>query len=261
MTVPASAVFPAEHVEHLEAIDQWYWWHRVRWRAVRWAVARFTRQREFGCYFDVGSGGGGLAGLLASELTFGQVILFDQYAIGQDKLDRLGLPRLTQRVGELEPLAVEGLPSADLITCLDVLEHLDDPAKLLRRLRPRDARRAWVVITVPAMGSLWSHWDESAGHRRRYDRAGLERLVREGGWDLAHCRYLFHAGVLPVWVRRRMLRAKDALAFPPVPRWLNWLIERVFWIEFITAGWLCLPFGTSLLAVAECSGPQKDSTA
>jgi len=251
---------PAEHVEHLAAIDQWYWWHRVRWRAVRWAIARLAGRRIFACYYDVGSGGGGLAGFLAHNLTLDCVVLFDQYPVPAEKLQRLGVPRLTQRSGDLERLSLEGMPPPDLVTCLDVLEHLDHPEELLRRVRDAALGQAWLVVTVPAMAGLWSSWDEQAGHRRRYDRRGLVRLLERGGWRVAHCRYLFHACVLPVWWHRRVLRARGPLAFPSVPCWLNRLLEWACWFEFVSIGWLRLPFGTSLLAVAAYSGPQKDGS-
>jgi hypothetical protein len=57
-----------------------------------------------------------------------------------------------------------------------VLEHVPDDRALLERLVTAVRPGAHLVLTVPADMALWSAHDESFGHFRRYDRAGLERL-------------------------------------------------------------------------------------
>src|SRR3989338_1842933 len=123
---------PQEHVEQLDQIDQTYWWHLVRWRVVRRCLTRFGDRRVFDCYFDIGSGGGGLPGLLVRDFSFGHIVLFDQHTVKRSKIAH---SKVEQRFVDLEAFRAEGLPTPNVITCLDVLEHLDDPDQLLRGLK------------------------------------------------------------------------------------------------------------------------------
>src|SRR5205085_10711934 len=83
-------------------------------------------------------------------------------------------PLVREGNGRMKPGDVQRLPfdagSVDLVTALDVLEHVDDGsalAELRRVLRPGGL----IVATVPAFRFLWSARDELAAHRRRYRRA------------------------------------------------------------------------------------------
>ena len=66
----------------------------------------------------------------------------------------------------------------DLITALDVLEHIDDDraavASMAAMLRPGGL----LVVTVPAFKALWDEHDAINHHRRRYTAGGLDRLAR-----------------------------------------------------------------------------------
>ena len=247
MSARASAI-PQAHLEQLDAIDQRYWWHRVRWRAVRRAIRRAAPEGRFACYFDVGSGGGGLPGLLARDFSFGQIHLFDQHAVLPAKIPH---DRVRQHFVDLERFDAGGLPAPDVVTCLDVLEHLRQPEQLLAGLRRASGRGCLLVATVPALPGLWSFWDELAGHHRRYAAASLRGLLEGAGWRVDECRYMFHAAVAPLWLRRGAKRRGDErLEFPELPGWLNSTLERAFWFEYLSCERLRLPFGSSLIAVA-----------
>lgn len=241
---------PAAHLAQLERIDRSYWWHRVRWQVVRLGMHQYGTGRRFDCYYDVGSGGGGLPGLLQEDFAFDQIHLFDQHEVAAAKIRQDGMQ---QHVVDLESYDWSGLSRPQLITCLDVLEHLDDPARLLRNLQAKaKGRRTLLIVTVPAMQGLWSRWDEMAGHRRRYTRKQLHGLLSSAGWQVDRCDYLFSAMAPMLLLRRRLFRGERELVFPQLPAWLNWLMERVFWWEYRLLRGFRLPFGSSLFAAAHC---------
>lgn len=66
----------------------------------------------------------------------------------------------------------------------EVLEHLDDDAAMLRRVKEILAPTGHVVITVPAHPSLWTEWDDMAGHVRRYTKQQLADTVTSAGFDI-----------------------------------------------------------------------------
>ncbi len=74
--------------------------------------------------------------------------------------------------------------SVDLITALDVLEHIEDDRAALREIQ-RVLRPGGVLLaTVPAYGWMWGAQDEISHHFRRYDAADLSRKIPEAGLDL-----------------------------------------------------------------------------
>jgi len=94
----------------------------------------------------------------------------------------------------------------DVVTCLDVLEHLDDDVDGLRTIRSLLAPGGQVVVTVPAYAWLWSGEDEISAHRRRYTRGALVAACEAADFEVIYASY-FNASILPamaavVWGRR-----------------------------------------------------------
>lgn len=80
----------------------------------------------------------------------------------------------------------ESLPSqyrgfANRAVCSEVLEHVDDPAALLRGARALFAPGCRLVITVP--GGPMSAFDRHIGHRRHFTRDALTRVIRDAGLE------------------------------------------------------------------------------
>jgi len=63
--------------------------------------------------------------------------------------------------------------------CTEVLEHVDDPAALLRNVRPFFAPGCRLVITVP--GGPMSAFDRHIGHRRHFTIEELRRMIESAG--------------------------------------------------------------------------------
>src|SRR5205807_7355688 len=84
--------------------------------------------------------------------------------------------------------AAEALPyedaSFDLVTGLDVVEHLDDDLSGLREMRRvlRPGGRA--LLFVPAFMFLWGVQDDISHHRRRYTLGELKQRVADAGLSI-----------------------------------------------------------------------------
>jgi SAM-dependent methyltransferase len=140
----------------------------------------------------------------------------------------------------------------DLITALDVIEHLDDDVGGLREIRRVLKPNAPAVIFVPAFMALWGPNDVQSGHKRRYRSPELQTAIAAAGLKLEKISYANLAMFAPIWLGRRLLtllgqeeQAENRINHP----FINNLIARVFASE---AGWLrrhSLPFGVSLVCV------------
>ncbi|HMX30260.1 MAG TPA: class I SAM-dependent methyltransferase, partial [Blastocatellia bacterium] len=71
--------------------------------------------------------------------------------------------------------------SFDLVTALDVIEHLEDDVKGLSEIRRVLKPGAPAVIYVPAFQALWGPNDDQSGHKRRYRLPQLQSAAERAG--------------------------------------------------------------------------------
>ncbi len=146
----------------------------------------------------------------------------------------------------------------DLLTALDVLEHLDDDAAGLGAMRDWLRPGGQIVLTVPAYRWLWSGEDVISEHRRRYTRRGLRGVCQRAGLELRFLSY-FNLAILPAaaaaiwWERLRHRGAPPRSNLRELPARANEWLYRAVAGEARRVGdeRLRLPAGASL--VARCS--------
>lgn len=169
--VVVSAMDAAE-LRTLAAIEDRHWWYRER----RNLLARELRRlRGPGIALDIGAAAGGNTRVLRD---FGWRPVAVEYT---HVAARIASERGISVVrGDARELPV-GTGSVDLVTALDVLEHIEEDylaaAEITRVLRPGGT----ALIAVPADMALWSAHDEAVGHVRRYTRDMLTAVVAKGG--------------------------------------------------------------------------------
>jgi len=246
-----------EHERMFSAEDR-SWWFRGRRRVLERVIADLGLPPGADLV-DIGCGTGGNLPMLAG---FGAVTAVERSPhAAAHAADRATAARVVVASAEATTLPDA---SADLVTLLDVLEHLDDDraglAEARRLLRPGGL----LLLTVPAFMLLWSGHDEALDHRRRYTRAPLAALLRDAGLVPDLVTYYNAALFPPVLAVRLARRAADRLArglgraprpahadgTDSLPTPANAALEAVFAAERHLVGRLPLPFGVSLLAVA-----------
>lgn len=225
-----------------------HWWWRAREAVLLRTLRRLRAGRPRTHVLDVGSGDGLFFDGLAE---FGEVT-------GVEPDGELIAPDSPHRerifIGPFDERFRPGVRYG-LITMLDVLEHLDDPAGALRHalglLEPGGA----VVATVPAFPLLWSHHDALNQHRVRFTAASFRRLAALARADVREIRYFFHwtfPAKLAVRAMERVRGPGGPERVPPAP--LNRALYGLSRAEEALLGRLRLPFGTSLLAVCTPAG-------
>lgn len=105
----------------------------------------------------------------------------------------------------------------DLLVALEVLEHIEDDGATLARWRGWLKPDGLLLLSVPAHPRRWNATDVWAGHVRRYQRDGLQRLLVEAGFFVVHleCYGFPLANILePIRARyhARLLRGRASLA-------------------------------------------------
>lgn len=94
----------------------------------------------------------------------------------------------------------------DTVVCLDVLEHVEDDSRLLTSFYQVVGPGGRLLLKVPALRWLYGTIDRASGHYRRYTRGELTQKAAGAGWRVDRCRYMNLAGVIPYWLKSRVLR-------------------------------------------------------
>jgi SAM-dependent methyltransferase len=113
----------------------------------------------------------------------------------------------------------------DLVLLLDVIEHVQDDAALLREVLARLRSGGTAIISVPAWPWLYGLHDVHLGHCRRYSPAAARKLLSTAGLEVEQAGGLFHAP-LPARVLAvlagRLSRGKGTDTRRPVADLGNW---------------------------------------
>lgn len=244
--VALSPMNPEEY-SNLARVEKDHWYYVGKRELVRTWIARCHSEGRRLRVLDCGAG----TGCFADEMA-----LHHDVHVLDDHEESLRILRAKFPAGNVHSLGEGGrLPfqdgAFDVVTALDVLEHIEHDAAALsemgRILRPGGL----LVATVPASMKLWSDWDVSLHHFRRYDRNSFASLFEDRrSWEPVWLNYTNFL-IFPVaWIVRRCAvfrsgrRSEDTLP----PRWIN---QALRWV-FVRQG-LCrlrVPFGVSLICIA-----------
>lgn len=171
-----------------------------------------------------------------------------------EALDRPG--RLLVQADLGQPLATIK-ETFDAVLALDVIEHVDEDRVAVANLAGLTQIGGVAILSVPALPSLYSEFDEIQGHRRRYWPSTLRNAFDGSRFRLERVLWWGALMVVPFWFRRRWSRGdrdspadvyRQHLAVPrqPLLGVLRWALalENALTIRRVT------PIGTSLFAVA-----------
>lgn len=226
-----------------------HWWFVGRRRIIGSFVERICRDlgSERPRILDVGCGTGANLELLGE---YGEAEGVDVSPDALAFCRARGLSRV--KLGEAEKLPYED-NSFDLVTGLDVVEHLDDDvaglSEMRRVLRP-DGR---ALLFVPAFMFLWGVQDDVSHHRRRYTIPRLRKVVEEAGFEVERATYANISFFAPILVGRALMKVtglRPASENNINVSALNGVLGRILGAESAFLRRINFPFGVSALMVA-----------
>jgi len=242
-------------------LESSYWWFTGKQFLVREQLRDLLlepdRDRRI---LDIGSGTGIILKILEE---FGQAVGIER---SQEAIQFLKRRSLRQVVcSDAEQVLPFKDKSFSLITCLDVLEHLDRDQALLHEMLRVCQEGGHVLVTVPAFKLLWSPHDVVLHHRRRYTRPGLLGRVRALNCKVIKASYYNFMLSLPILVVRKMrgLFSEKGKGqsdfFIGLPEVLNRSLSVLYKMEIIGLRLFRYPYGVSLLLVLRKSHREKAS--
>lgn len=234
--------------------EEGYWWHVSKREMVLSCIGHlFGSKNNSLKTLDVGCGTGFLTKRLEDHGT----------AIGLDSSEESLLYGRKRGVSNLcrFHLSSQRLPFRDeafqLVLALDIFEHLEDDRAVLAELRRVMQWGGRLILTVPAFQWLWGGWDELLGHRRRYSLREISRRISSAGFRIKNVSYIF-CFIFPLAVLVRFVKGfiyrfggKYSSDFIPLPGVINDMLIRIGRWEGSILARHSLPFGLSILCVAE----------
>lgn len=201
------------------------------------------------CVVDLGCGNGDLISKLSESFTHIELIGIEPSSTGFDISRAKNVTSLIIRSDiTLDHLSDGALERADVVVCTEVLEHLDNPNKLLTALSNSIKKGTKILVTVP--GGPRSKFDRHIGHRTHFKKNQLIELIEDNGFS---CDYVKRSGfpghniykLITVILGNVLIKKSESFestaGIGVISRILNRLMEKSFKDS---------PFGWQMLAVA-----------
>jgi SAM-dependent methyltransferase len=252
-----SESLPQEMQQHTYAImyrvEGEHWWFAGRRRILESFVRQICQdlKRDLGVarprILDVGCGTGANLEMLSQ---FGDAegvdVSMDALAFCRQR----GLQKVRQGAAEKLPFE-DG--TFDLVTALDVVEHLDDDVAGLIEMRRVLKRNGRALLFVPAFMFLWGVQDDISHHRRRYRIPELRSVVEKAGFEVERTTYANISFFAPILLGRALMKVtglRPASENNINVSALNGLLGRILGAESAFLRHMNFPFGVSAICVA-----------
>ncbi|MDG2991824.1 class I SAM-dependent methyltransferase [Candidatus Synechococcus calcipolaris G9] len=177
-----------------------------------------------GAIAEVGAGKGSISNLLL-EKNIDQLVAFEpSQEMYPDLAQSLAPDQRARAVNDFfSPSYGQGI--FDAVVYINVLEHIEDDRTELTHAWQALKPKGYLLIFVPALGWLYSSFDQQIGHFRRYTKSGLMNRVKNAGFSILQADYFDLVGILPWYINFVLLGRSlgqgsvslyDKLVIPPM---------------------------------------------
>ncbi len=247
---PSLHQIPKSHFDSLKKIESGYWWYEGRLIWAKRFIRNWLEENVFTdpiFYTDLGCGTGGFGIGIQDQFAIEQTLLVDNNCEALNKISQL------KDVQTLK-INIESdftLPfSPNLITCMDVIEHLEHDDLFLARVYNSLNTGGLLVLSTAAHPFLYSSWDKKLGHYRRYSKYSLIEKIEKAGFKIKHASYGW-SFVFPLAPYRFLFsKRQEKLNYPQVSSGLNKALILASQWESRLSDWIPYPFGTSIFMAA-----------
>jgi SAM-dependent methyltransferase len=232
-------------------VEDSHWWFVGR-RAILESFlsqirSAFSVRRSAFSILDVGCGTGANLEMLKQ---FGEAEGVD---VSDDALEFCRLKGLKVHKG-----LAESLPFADetfdLVTALDVVEHLDDDIAGLKEMSRVLKKDGKTLIFVPAFMWLWGVQDDISNHRIRYTREQIVERLKAADFIVERATYANITFFLPILFGRFLMKVtgiKPESENNVNISALNGIFGKIFSAEKYWLNKSNFPFGVSIVIIAK----------
>lgn len=242
-----SISFPSENYESVDSDSTGFW---IVHRANR--IRRELHKTNHGVIWEVGAGNGNVSRILRKD-NVGVICIEPLYS----GVKTLVLDGTITFHGTLEFLKLPD-ESIKILGVFDVIEHLKSPEELLWEIHRVLQPGGQLICTVPAYQWLFSNFDLSIGHFRRYNRRSISEVLNDNGFAIKHIENIFSMLVIPAFIIRKVFglnqksshnseNERSSLGKVRFIKFLNVIVLYILKIESS----LKIPIGLSILVRAQ----------
>lgn len=148
--------------------------------------------------------------------------------------------------------------SFDIVLLLDVLEHVKNDLTALKEIKRVLKPNGQLFLTVPALPFIMSAHDRDQGHKRRYTKRGIRKLVSQSHLTIGFVSYFNTCFVIPIIFIRLLSKTKwfswvgnyDNKLNYDVAKFglLNGMLKAIFYCEINAMRKITYPYGISIVA-------------
>lgn len=237
----------------MQRVEREHWFYTgKRELVITWLKKTLGNPKSGDLLLDAGAGTGEFVKELRASFPQAKVRGIEYES--QARMIASEMNGITLEAGSILELPVES-NVASLATALDVLEHVEDDTKALKELLRVTKPGGVVIVNVPASPLLWSDWDVTLGHFRRYTMASFRKLLQSAGseYSVVHVAYINSLVFLPVLAVRaygRFFKRASRMEDKIPPSWLNGFLKASFTVP-AKWKWFHPPFGVSIFCVLQ----------
>jgi len=236
----------------MEDFEKHYWWHKGKLSLLESLYEKYIGERKDLNILEVGCGTGEILNLLKK---WGKVTGIDNSQEAISICQKRGFKDLyLADFNELD--MADSSEEYDLVLALDVLEHIRDDVKAMKKAYKLLKPGGLFFVAVPAYKFLWSTHDEALHHLRRYHSLEINQKIKDSGFKILKSTHFVAILFFPIasvrllnnFVRRRAYAKTHYL---PLPKNINDLFIFLLKIEAKIIKNIYLPVGTTLVLVAK----------
>ena len=182
----------SDEYKKMYEIEDLYWWFIGRRKLVKWLLRKHNPNGKESLLFDLGCGTGLNVSSFAQELkTFASDLSPEALKFCRER----NLQGLFSCSAEAIALRDK---SVDVVTALDVLEHIREDLPVLREVNRVLMPGGKLIVIVPAYGFLWSEHDEALHHYRRYVARELRAKLTSSNFEIERSTYFITGLFFPI---------------------------------------------------------------
>jgi SAM-dependent methyltransferase len=214
-------------------------------------ILKVCSENEIDVIWEVGAGNGNVA--IPLKMWGKGVLGVEPLRTGAEALAFNGIVSFH---GTLQDLA---FPDSSIcaIGLFDVLEHLESPEVMLNEIKRVLKPGGLLITTVPANQFLFSDFDLSIGHFRRYSRKSLQKVLKGSGFCESKINYFFFVLVFPAFLLRtipyklgRKREYRQTIASNNRLSRLMKFVNPLLQLSFKCEDFFPIPMGLSLMSVS-----------
>lgn len=221
------------------------WWFKARREIVHSIIDKYIYHNKNNI-LEVGAGYGVMTEMLKE---YGTVTAIEPYPDAIKYLERtLEVKTHCCTLDALSNLKYKD--KYNIVVAFDVIEHIEDDLEALDIIEFILKNRGLLILTVPAYMFLWSEHDRLNNHHWRYTIKELESTLGVS-FGIKRATY-FNTLLFPLALLDKLwlARNKQSSALNP-SKLVNTILYRIFSTEKILLKYFNLPYGVSILLIAE----------